>query len=309
MTKRRLVIATRESPLALRQAEWVRDQLQKVHPHLHVELLGLTTQGDQQQDVTLRQIGGKGLFVKELEEALLDGRADIAVHSMKDVPMELPPQLCLPVICEREDPRDVFVSNQYRSIMELPSGAKVGTASLRRQTQIRAMRSDLDLQDLRGNINTRLKKLDEGNFAAIILAGAGLKRMGLTDRIRAYLSTEDSLPAAGQGALGIECREDAHTVQELIAALNHSKTAYAVTAERAVCRRLQGGCQIPIAAYAEVHHGELTLRGLVANRAGTRILRARLKGSCEHADDIGTRIGEELIQQGAEKILKEFHDN
>lgn len=308
MTKRRLVIATRESPLAIRQSEWVRDQLQALHPNLAVEFLGITTQGDKRLDVALRQIGGKGLFVKELEEALFDGRADIAVHSMKDVPMELPEGLCLPVICEREDPRDAFVSNQYHSIMELPHCAKVGTASLRRQTQLRALRSDLDLQDLRGNMNTRLRRLDDGDFAAIILAVAGLKRLGFADRIRTYLSTEDSLPAAGQGALGIECREDATAIRELIAPLNHAVTAYAVTAERAVCRRLEGGCQVPIGAFAEVHHNEIKLRALVANRAGTKILRSRLIGKCEHADEIGTRAADELIQQGAEKLLREFHD-
>jgi hydroxymethylbilane synthase len=309
MTKRRLIIATRESPLALSQAEWVKAQLQKLHPQLAVELLGMTTQGDRRLDVALRKIGGKGLFVKELEEALLDGRADIAVHSIKDMPMELPEGLCIPVICEREEPRDAFVSNHYSSVMTLPRSAVVGTASLRRQTQLRALRSDLELVDLRGNMNTRLKRLDDGDFAAIILAGAGLKRLGMPERIRAYFSVEESLPAAGQGALGIECREDAELVKQLIAPLNHLITAQAVTAERAVCRRLQGGCQVPLAAYAEVHHGQLLLRALVSNYAGTRILRAKLTGAAENADDIGKRVGEELFQQGAEKILKEFHEN
>jgi hydroxymethylbilane synthase len=308
MTKRRIIIATRESPLALAQAEWVKHRLEKQHPHLTVELLGMTTTGDKRLDVALRQIGGKGLFVKELEEALFDGRADIAVHSMKDVPMALPDGLCLPVICERDDPRDAFVSNQYSSIMTLPRSAVVGTASLRRQTQIRALRSDLELKDLRGNMNTRLKRLDEGDFDAIILAGAGLKRLGMSARIRGYFSVEESLPAAGQGALGIECRADDVSVQALIAPLNHPTTAYAVTAERAVCRRMEGGCQVPIAAYAEVHHDELFLRGLVSNRAGTRILRAKLTGRCDNANEIGTRVGEELVQQGAEKLLKEFHE-
>lgn len=307
MTKRRIVIATRESPLAMVQSEWVKAELQKLHPHLAVEFLGITTQGDKRLDVTLSKIGGKGLFVKELEEALYDGRADIAVHSMKDVPMELPEGLCLPVICEREDPRDAFVSNQYHSIMELPISASIGTASLRRQTQLRALRSDLDLKDLRGNMNTRLRRLDEGDFNAIILAAAGLKRLGFSDRIRAYLSTEQSLPAAGQGALGIECREDDAAIRELIAPLNHTATSYAVIAERAVCRRLQGGCQVPIAAYAEVHHDKLKLRALVSNRNGMKILRSKLEGSVENANEIGKRVGEELIQQGAEKILKEFH--
>lgn len=306
MTKRRLTIATRESPLAMRQSEWVGEQLQVLYPHLQVEYLGITTQGDKRLDVALRNIGGKGLFVKELEEALFDGRADIAVHSMKDVPMELPEGLCLPVICEREDPRDAFVSNQYDSLLTLPRNALVGTASLRRQTQIRALRSDLELKDLRGNMNTRLRKLDEGAFAGIILACAGLKRLGFASRIRAPLSVEDSLPAPGQGALGIECRVDDQKVHELIAPLQHLATSYAVIAERALCRRMQGGCQVPIAAYAEVHHDELFLRGLVSNRAGTRILRSKLTGRVENADAIGTRVGEELIQQGADKILKEF---
>lgn len=307
MTKRHLVIATRESPLALCQANWVKDKLEAMHPHLSVELLGLTTQGDKRLDVALSQIGGKGLFVKELEEALLDGRADIAVHSMKDMPMELPDNLCIPVICEREDPRDAFVSNKYRSLMELPGHARVGTASLRRQTQVRALRSDLELVDLRGNLNTRLRKLDDGEFDAIILAAAGLKRLGMSDRIRAYFSTDESLPAAAQGALGIECRSDALQIQALIAPLHHAPTAEAVEAERAVCRRLQGGCQVPIAAFAEVHKGELKLRGLVANKSGTRIIRSRIQGKAVDADALGTRVAEELIQQGAEKILKEFH--
>ncbi|EKD70616.1 MAG: hypothetical protein ACD_46C00478G0001 [uncultured bacterium] len=307
MTKRHLIIATRESPLALQQTEWVRTKLQQIHPHLSVEILGITTQADKMLDITLRQIGGKGLFVKELEDALLNGRADIAVHSMKDVPMELPPGLALPVICEREEPRDVFVSNQYDSFMQLPRSALVGTASLRRQTQLRALRSDLDYQDLRGNINTRLKRLDDGHFDAVILAGAGLKRMGFVNRIRAYFSTKESLPAAGQGALGLECREDDETIKTLIMPLNHAITHDCVIAERAVCRYLNGGCQIPIAAYAEIHKHQLHLRALVANRDGTRILRATHEGLPAHAESIGTRVGEELMQQGAEKILREFH--
>lgn len=307
MTKRRLVIATRESPLALQQTEWVKKQLQALHPHLAIEFLGITTHADKMLDVTLRQIGGKGLFVKELEEALFDGRADIAVHSMKDVPMELPEGLILPVICEREDPRDAFVSNDYATLMQLPRNAVVGTASLRRQTQLRAIRSDLHYQDLRGNINTRLRRLDEGDFAAIILAGAGLKRMGMTDRIRMYFSTKESLPAAGQGALGIECRAGDEATIKLIAPLNHETTHTCVIAERAVCRYLNGGCQIPIAAYAELHKNNLHLEALVSNRDGTRILHARHDGEPQHADSMGTRVGEELIQQGAEKILREFH--
>jgi hydroxymethylbilane synthase len=306
MTKRHLTIATRESPLAMRQAEAVKELLIQHHPHLSVDFLGITTQADKRLDVVLTEIGGKGLFVKELEEALLDGRADIAVHSMKDVPMELPPGLSLPVIGEREDPRDAFVSNEYSSLMQLPSGAAVGTSSLRRQTQLQAVRNDITMSNLRGNINTRLQRLDNGDFDAIILAAAGLKRMDFGNRIRAYLTIEQSLPAAGQGALGIECREDDEATHALIAPLKHDITQTCVEAERALCRRIGGGCKVPVAAFAQIHRGVLTLRGLVANRDGTRILRVHLDGEPKNADSIGTRAADELLQQGAEKILKEF---
>ncbi len=306
MTKRHLVIATRESPLALCQAESIKTALIKLHPQLSIDLLGITTQGDKRLDVPLTDIGGKGLFIKELEEALMDGRADIAVHSMKDVTMELPEGLCIPVISEREDARDAFVSNEFASIMQLPAGASVGTSSLRRQTQLRALRPDIDLQNLRGNINTRLKRLDEKDFTAIILASAGLRRMHLTSRIRSHLSVEQVLPAAGQGALGIECRTDDQAVIDLIMPLNDAITHASVTAERAVCRRLEGGCKAPIAAYAQVHHGELTLHALVASHNGQRILRAVRRGHSDQAETMGARVAEELLQQGAEKILKEF---
>lgn len=306
MTKRHLTIATRESPLALRQTESIKALLQQHHPHLAVDFLGITTQADKMLEVMLTDIGGKGLFVKELEEALLDGRADIAVHSMKDVPMDLPPALILPVIGKREEPRDVFVSNQYESIQQLPAGASLGTSSLRRQTQILALRSDIELRNLRGNINTRLKKLDDGQFDAIILAAAGLKRMGLNSRIRSYLSLDESLPAAGQGALGIECREGDAATMALIAPLNDMVTHDCVIAERALCRRLGGGCQVPVAAFAQIHHDKLLLRGLVASRDGIRILRAKLEGDPKNAESIGKRVAEELLQQGAEKILREF---
>jgi len=306
MTKRHLIIATRESPLALHQAKSIKALLIEHHPYLAVDLLGITTQADKHLDVVLTEIGGKGLFVKELEEALLDGRADIAVHSMKDVPMELPSGLCLPVIGKREEPRDVFVSNRYASLAQLPNGASLGTSSLRRQTQLRAIRSDITFRHLRGNINTRLNRLDQQDFDAIILAAAGLKRMNLGSRIRSYLSTDELLPAAGQGALGMECREgDEHTLAS-IAPLNDIVTHDCIIAERALCRRLGGGCQVPVAAYAQIHHGVLLLRGLVANREGTRILRAKLEGDYRHAESIGMRVAEELLQQGAEKILSEF---
>jgi hydroxymethylbilane synthase len=306
MTKRHLIIATRESPLALRQAVLIQEELQKHHPHLAVELLGMTTQADKRLDMSLIEMGGKGVFVKELEEALLDGRADIAVHSMKDVPMELPPGLCIPVMSQRAEPRDAFVSNQYHSLSDLPSGAVVGTSSLRRQTQLRAWRSDLNFQSIRGNVQTRLKRLDEGHFDALILAAAGLIRVHLAERIRQYLSIEQSLPAAGQGALGVECREDDARILELLAPINHPLTYDCVRAERALCRKLNGGCKVPIAAYAQIHHERLSLEGLVANQAGTRILRVQHAGHPTQAEDIGMRAAEELLQQGAEKILKEF---
>lgn len=306
MTRRKIVIATRESPLALAQTEIVKSALIKHHPHLSIEILGITTQADKRLDVTLTEIGGKGLFVKELEEALLDGRADIAVHSMKDVPMDLPSDLILPVIMKRAEVRDAFVSNQFASLQQLPTGASIGTSSLRRQTQIRAIRPDVVLLPLRGNMNTRLKRLDQGDFDAIILAAVGLNRLHMSDRIRAYFSTEDSLPSAGQGALGIECRENDEAIMKLIEPLNDEITNQCVTAERAVCRKLNGGCKVPVAAYAEIHHDKLMLRGLVANRDGTRILRSKREGEPQNADNIGTRVGDELLQQGADKILKEF---
>ena len=306
MTKRRLIIATRESALALKQAEWVKMALLSHHPHLSITFLGMTTEADKHLDITLTEIGGKGLFVKALEEALLDKRADIAVHSMKDVPMDLPEGLCIPVVTEREDPRDVFVSNRYQSLAQLKSGAMIGTSSLRRQTQLRAIRRDLNFQDLRGNLHTRLKCLSAGDVDAIILAAAGLKRLDLNNHIKAYFSTDDMLPAAGQGALGIECRDDDEGLLKLIAPLNHDASYHAIIAERALCRTLQGGCKVPIAAYATIHHHVLTLQGLVANRQGTRLLRAKREDDVRHAEDMGKRVAKELLQLGAEKILREF---
>lgn len=306
MTKRKIVIATRESPLALAQTESVKQLLSQHFPHLTVDILGITTQADKRLDVTLTEIGGKGLFVKELEEALLDERADIAVHSVKDMPMELPESLIMPVITKREEPRDVFVSNQYDSLFQLPRGARVGTSSLRRQTQLRALRADIEIRTLRGNINTRLQKMDQGDYDAIILAAAGLKRLDLGARIRSYLSIEESLPSAGQGALGIECREGDEKILSLIAILNDKTSQLCITAERAVCRKLGGGCKVPIAAFAEIHHEILHLRALVANHDGTRILRAERRGNPLAAENIGERTAEELLQQGAGKILKEF---
>lgn len=306
MTKRHITIATRESPLALRQAEIIRDLLIEQHPSLSVSLLGMTTEADKRLDVKVIEVGGKGAFVKELEEALMDGRADIAVHSMKDVPMVLPPGLCLPVIGKRAEPRDAFISNRYRSLAELPTGATVGTSSLRRQTQLCALRSDLTFANLRGNIQTRLRKLDDGEYDAIILAAAGLQRMGLGTRITDYLSVEDSLPAAGQGALGIECRSDDEATKALIAPLNDVITSQAVSAERAMCRRLNGGCHVPVAAFASIHQQKLTLNGLVASDDGIHILRAEQAADPAQAEQVGIQVAERLLEQGAEKILREF---
>lgn len=306
MTKRHLIIASRASPLALRQTEWVKQQLQKVHPHLSIDVLEIVTQADKMLNVPLSQIGTKGLFIKELENALFEHRADIAVHSMKDIPMDLPQGMVLPVICEREDARDVFIANQYRTLSQLPRAAVIGTSSLRRQTQLRALRSDVTIADLRGNINTRLNRLDKGDFDALILAAAGMKRMNFSHRIGSYLSLEECLPAAGQGALGIECREGDDAVIALVQPINHLATYHCVTAERAVCRHLEGGCMVPIAAFSDIHHDILSIRALVSNRDGTRILRAREQDEPNNADRIGTRVAEELLQQGAAKILKEF---
>ncbi|TGD73882.1 hydroxymethylbilane synthase [Mangrovimicrobium sediminis] len=304
MRERPLVIATRESPLALWQAEYVRDALQRAHPGLEVELLGMTSRGDKLLDVPLAKVGGKGLFVKELETALLDGSADIAVHSMKDVPMEFPEGLCLGVICEREDPTDAFVSNHYDSFDALPAGAVVGTSSLRRECQLRERRPDLQVKFLRGNVNTRLRKLDEGEFDAIILASAGLLRLGFRSRIAARLTPEQSLPAGGQGAVGIELRVDDSATLELLQPLHHAPTATRVSAERAMNLRLQGSCEVPIACYAELlDAGRLRLRGLVGRTDGGEILRAEVEGAAADAQAIGVQVAEQLLAQGADEIL------
>ena len=305
-----VTIATRESPLALWQAEFVRDALQAAHPGLEVALLGMTSRGDQLLDVPLAKVGGKGLFVKELETALLDRSADIAVHSMKDVPMEFPEGLCLGVICEREDPSDAFVSNAYGSVEELPAGAVVGTSSLRRECQLRARRPDLDVRFLRGNVNTRLRKLDEGQYDAIILATAGLLRLEMADRIRNRIAVADSLPSGGQGAVGIELRSDDAGTRALLAPLHHEATALCVSAERAMNRRLQGSCEVPIAAYADFVDGgeQLWLRGLVGRPAGDRVLRAEARAEAAAAEELGVAVANELIEQGAEGIIAAVYD-
>ena len=298
-----LRIATRESPLALWQANFVKDALNQHHPALSVELVPMTTRGDQILDSPLAKVGGKGLFVKELEKAMLDGRADIAVHSMKDVPMEFPEGLGLAVICEREDPADAFVSNDYRSLKELPEGAKVGTSSFRRQCQLKELRPDLEILDLRGNVGTRLGKLDSGGYDGIILAAAGLIRLDLEERIRERLSYELSLPAGGQGAVGIECRNDDLETLKLLDCLHHPQTAARVTAERAVNARLEGGCQVPIASFAELEGDSLNLRALVGAVDGSVIYRSERNGSQHDAERLGIEVAEDLLKQGAKAIL------
>ncbi len=302
-----LRIATRKSQLALWQAEYVRDMLKLHHPDLNVELVKMSTQGDKILDTPLAKVGGKGLFVKELERSLLDEETDIAVHSMKDVPVELPDRLHLSVICPREDPRDAFVSSQYKSLEALPEGARLGTSSLRRQCQLAALRPDLNIIDLRGNVNTRLKKLDDGEYDAIILAAAGLKRLEFEDRISAFLATDISLPAIGQGAVGIECRREDSWVNELLTPLNDPDTATRVAAERAMNLRLQGGCQVPIAGYAELEHGVILLRGLVGRVDGSEIIRGEIAGPPEDAAHLGQVLAEDLLARGADRVLAELY--
>lgn len=303
MSEKILKIATRKSPLALWQAHFVKDALEKANKGLVVELVTMTTKGDRILDSPLAKIGGKGLFVKELEHALLRGDADIAVHSMKDVPMEFPEGLELAVICEREDPSDAFVSNHYASFARLPEGATVGTSSLRRQCQLKQLRPDLTVLDLRGNVGTRLGKLDAGGYDAIILAAAGLIRLELAERIRERLSFADCLPAGGQGAVGIECRIGDSVTHDLIRSLHHDETASRVIAERAVNSRLQGGCQVPIASFAEIQGDTLWLRALVGAVDGSKILRYEDSASLSQAESLGIDVADNLLAQGAAEIL------
>lgn len=302
-----LRIATRQSPLALWQANFVKAELEKYYPNLTVELVTMVTKGDVILDTPLAKIGGKGLFVKELELALLEERADIAVHSMKDVPMSFPEGLGLAVICEREDPRDAFVSNRYASLAELPEGTIVGTSSLRRQCQLMAAYPHLTVKSLRGNVGTRLSKLDNGEYDAIILASAGLIRLGMPERIKSFISVEDSLPAAGQGAVGIETRVNDTRVLNYLAKLNHNPTACCVMAERAMNTRLQGGCQVPIGGFATLNGEELELNALVGSLDGSTIIRASGKAHQRDAEQLGIRIAEQLLAQGADKILAEVY--
>jgi hydroxymethylbilane synthase len=310
MTKNKVVIGTRASKLALWQAEWVKSELQRMNPGLQVELNKIKTTGDKILDVPLAMVGGKGLFVKEIEEAMLRGEADLAVHSMKDVPTEFPEGLELAAICKREDPRDAFITaakSPIRSFKDMPHGSTIGTSSLRRSCQLLSLRPDIRIMQLRGNLETRLRKLDEGQFDAIILAVAGVKRLGWADRITELLPADISLPAIGQGAIGIECRTDDDFIHKLIAPLNHEESAICVRAERALLKRLEGGCQVPIAAYAIISEGKLIMDSLVGSISGDRIIRDHAEGRPEDAEDIGTKLGESLLSKGADKILAEVY--
>jgi len=300
-------IATRQSPLALWQAEHVAVRLREAHPGLTTELVRMTTRGDQMLDAPLAKVGGKGLFVKELEQGMLEDRADIAVHSMKDVPVEFPAGLHLAAILTREDPRDAFVSNRYASFRDLPANARIGTSSLRRQCQIKAHLPDCEILNLRGNVNTRLARLDGGEYDAIILAGAGLIRLGMGERITEPLAVELSLPAIGQGAIGIECRSGDARINALLQALNDETTAMLVRAERAMNERLQGGCQVPIAGYAQMLEGRISLRGLVGSPDGKTIIRGDVLGGQDEARELGVRLADDLLERGADDILKALY--
>ncbi len=308
-SRNQLRIATRGSPLALWQAEHVQARLEALHPDLSVSLLTMKTRGDKLLDAPLAKVGGKGLFVKELEAGLLDGRADLAVHSLKDVPVQFPEGLELALVMEREDPRDAFVSNKHDSLAAMPAGSLVGTSSLRRQTQIRERYPELRVDWLRGNVNTRLAKLDAGDYDAIILAASGLKRLGFGERIRAEIEPEECLPAIGQGVLGIEIRDDDAQLREWIAPLADADTTTRITAERALNETLNGGCQVPIAGYAVLEGDQLSLRGLVGEPDGSQILRDEIRGPASSARELGVELAERLLARGADKILARLHQS
>ncbi len=307
MPSRSIRIATRQSALALWQAEYVKSQLLAAYPDMQVDLVPMTTKGDQILDAPLAKVGGKGLFIKELEVAMQEGRADIAVHSMKDVPVDMPEGFGIHAICEREDPRDAFVSNKYQSLAEVPQNGVIGTSSLRRQVQIRALRPDIRIRDLRGNVNTRLAKLDEGQYDAIILAAAGLIRLDMQHRITAWLTVQDSLPAVGQGAVGIECRDDDVELIELLAPLHHPATATRVIAERALNAKLQGGCQVPIGSHAEWDGNQLKVTGLVGGVTSQTIIRAQHCGDPQQAHRLGEEVAQMLFEQNARGLLDEAY--
>ena len=306
MPPKQLRIGTRASQLALWQANWVKSELEKKYPGMEVTLTKIKTIGDKILDVPLAQVGGKGLFVKEIEEAMLRGEIDIAVHSMKDVPTEFPEGLGLHCITEREDPRDAVVSRGVR-FADLPQGARIGTSALRRQAQLLKLRPDLQMVVIRGNVETRIKKLETDKLDAVILAAAGLKRLGFTDHVTEYLSTELSIPAIGQGALGIECRLDNEEIKETIAFFNHPDTAHAVRAERALLWRCEGGCQVPIAAHGVVNGNELTLTGFVASVDGSRSVKASITGPAGDGEKLGIALAEQLLKDGAHEILSEVY--
>ena len=303
VTPKKIIIASRESLLAMWQANFIKRRLSELYPQTEINILGMTTRGDQILDKTLSKIGGKGLFIKELEQALADGRADIAVHSMKDLPMNIPDGFMLAAITEREDPRDAFVSNKYSSVNDLPAGSIIGTSSLRRESQLRAQFPHLNIQPLRGNVQTRLRKLDEGQYAAIILAAAGLKRLELSERITMLLNTQSSLPAVGQGALGIECRDDRPDLAQLLQPLHHLETAHCVEAERAMSRLLGGSCQVPLGGFAEIINGRLHLQGFVATPDGKRMISESATGEPETGQKMGEQLAQNLKKQGADEIL------
>jgi len=324
----KIVIATRGSKLAMWQANWIKAELEKKHQGITIELKNIKTTGDKILDVPLAKVGGKGLFVKEIEEALLSGDADLAVHSMKDVPADLPADLHIKAICKRENPRDALitavssqqsvVSNKKKinSFKDMPEGATVGTSSLRRSCQLLSIRPDLKIAQLRGNLDTRIRKLDEGEFDAIIVAAAGLKRLGMADRITEILETDVSLPAIGQGAVGIECRKDDRLVNNLLEPLNHSATSVCVRAERTFLKKLDGGCQVPIAGYAQLlstsslvsRASYLVIDGLVGSVSGDTIIRDSIRGNVDYAEQLGTKLAEELLSKGAGKILAEVYN-
>jgi hydroxymethylbilane synthase len=307
LAKKIIRIATRQSPLALWQAEHVANLLQTAFPQLKCELVKMVTRGDKILDAPLSKVGGKGLFVKELEQGLLEGLADIAVHSMKDVPVEFPEGLHLAVILEREDASDAFVSNRYQTINELPEYARIGTSSLRRQCQIKEKFPNAEILSLRGNVNTRLAKLDAGEYDAIILASAGLKRLGMAERITAILDKTTSLPAIGQGAIGVECREGDLEIEDILSVLHHKQTSIRIQAERALNKALNGGCQVPIAGFAEIKEDRLILRGLVGRPDGSVIYRAEAENSLDKPTELGLMVAENLLSQGADKILAELY--
>ncbi len=317
MKTKRLTIGTRGSKLALWQAGYVKKELQQLSPDLTIEILKIKTTGDKILDVPLSRVGGKGLFVKEIEEALLRGEADIAVHSMKDVPTDFPDGLHLPVVCKREDPRDALIARQKAKnknqktntsqLFLLPEGSRVGTSSLRRSCQLLSLRPDLRIEQLRGNLDTRVRKLDEGRYDAIILAAAGVKRLGWQDRITEIISPDISLPAIGQGAIGIECRAGDTWVNALISALNHRETNICVRAERAFLKTLEGGCQVPIAAYARLAGGRIVMQGLVGSVSGDRIIKGSVEGDPERAESLGVALAEEILAKGARGILDEVY--